>query len=270
MKYVNIKSLTQGTVVRDVSYENCRIVETKHAPNLSYDFHAHAENTVTFILQGSFREEFYGKEFECNQFDLLYKPAYTVHRNNYYKYGTHSLLIEFFEEIDAVGNYKQSGSFISSNQKEFAQNIALKLYSLLEAQNNLASFTADELALEFAKPDTNIENERRPPLWLAKTKEYLEANIFENITLSALSNLANVHPVYYARCFRKFTRYSVSQYIHKKRISAAIEKLTNHNNSISEIANDFGYTDQSHFTHFFKRETGFTPHAFRSRFQSYK
>ncbi len=263
------KPVTQGSIIKDQSFDNCRIVETRHSPNVSYDFHSHKEGTITFLIYGSFKEEFCGKEFECGQFDILHKPAGTEHRNVYHKEGAHSLLIEFFNDNNDLNEYSENGKYIPACNTEFAQNLAIKLCSLFYKGSQLVSLAAEELELEISQSNYLLKKEAKIPPWLKKSKEYLDANIFENVTLSCLSEIADVHPVYFARCFRKFYNYPVSQYLHKKRLSNAIKKISSAQHKISEIAYEHGYSDQSHFTHFFKRETGFTPKAFRKRFQSY-
>lgn len=263
------KPVTQGAVLKDITFDNCRIVETRHAPNVFYDFHAHKESTITFTINGSFTEEFCGNTFHCNMFDLLYKPGGTEHRNSYNQSGTHSLLIEFFDHDNSLKQYEGKGIFIRSVQKEFAKNIAIKLYAFLSSGNELVTLAADELLSEFSRVDVHTQCEKQIPPWLKRTKEYLDENIFEKVSLSQLSKMANVHHVYYARCFRRFFGRSVSQYLHKKRLAEAMMKLQHEDKTNVQLANDFGYTDQSHFTHFFKRETGFTPNVFSKKFRSY-
>jgi AraC-like DNA-binding protein len=41
--------------------------------------------------------------------------------------------------------------------------------------------------------------------------------------------------------------------------------MMNSNNTISEIAGEFGFADSSHFNKFFKQQTGANPLAYRKR-----
>ena len=49
----------------------------------------------------------------------------------------------------------------------------------------------------------------------------------------------------------------------KTRIQATVDALIRTNMSISEIATDFGFCDQSAFTKQFRKHTGYTPRKFR-------
>ncbi len=86
----------------------------------------------------------------------------------------------------------------------------------------------------------------------------------ESISLAAVAELADVHPVSLARAFRRTYHCTVGDYVRRLRIELACQKLTGSDASLVEIALSAGFSEQSHFSRTFKRLTGLTPSEYRS------
>ncbi len=68
----------------------------------------------------------------------------------------------------------------------------------------------------------------------------------------------------FRRAFKRATGLTFSQFQSRIRLRAAIHALRAHRLPIKAIAEELGFTDASHLTHWFKRLTGLTPAAFRN------
>lgn len=95
--------------------------------------------------------------------------------------------------------------------------------------------------------------------------DYLEKNYMNNITLKELSNLTGLSKYYLIRCFTKQKGISPYSYLETIRISKA-KKLLESQVSPMEVALETGFTDQSHFTNFFKKLIGLTPRQYMNIF----
>ena len=73
---------------------------------------------------------------------------------------------------------------------------------------------------------------------------------------------------YLSYLFKKVTGKTASDYIAEYRMERAKQLLLNGNLKLWEIAGQVGYTDANHFSKTFKRLTGITPSAFRTRYVS--
>ncbi len=62
---------------------------------------------------------------------------------------------------------------------------------------------------------------------------------------------------------RKYTGESLQTYIASSRIRLVEQRLTQSNLTISEIAAELGYTDESHLSRQFRKHHGTSPTAFR-------
>jgi methylphosphotriester-DNA--protein-cysteine methyltransferase len=68
---------------------------------------------------------------------------------------------------------------------------------------------------------------------------------------------------YFARLFRQATGETPHRFLLRLRIERAQELLATHVVSLTQIATDVGFADQSHFTRVFKQFVGVTPRAYR-------
>lgn len=104
--------------------------------------------------------------------------------------------------------------------------------------------------------------QRQGPQWIPAIREYIEAHVHEPIKVSQLAAVANVHPVYFARAFKASCGMSVLRYIRQRRVSAAAAVLGKKPVRLVDVANQFGFADQSHFTRVFREEFGASPSKF--------
>jgi len=105
---------------------------------------------------------------------------------------------------------------------------------------------------------------KKTPAWAKEIRDLIQDQIDTNLTLKELSKDLNIHPAYLSREFSKhFDNLSFGDYIRKQRIEKAIEYLNNSNFSLTKIAYLTGFSDQSHFTRIFKKQTGKSPSVFK-------
>lgn len=105
---------------------------------------------------------------------------------------------------------------------------------------------------------------KKTPAWAKELKEMLQDHIDTNLNLKEISKNLDIHPAYLSREFSKyFDNLSFGDYIRKLRIEKAIELLSTHAYSLTEIAYLTGFSDQSHFTRIFKLHTGKNPSVYR-------
>lgn len=100
-------------------------------------------------------------------------------------------------------------------------------------------------------------------LSLAKIDRYIESNLAENITTMVLAELVGMSNYTFLNEFKKFTDDTPHQYILKKKLDAAKNLLQNSQQSIMTISHALGFTDSSHFSKFFKKNTGLSPSKYK-------
>lgn len=125
-------------------------------------------------------------------------------------------------------------------------------------------FLLEQVLQEYAKPfdiDQIIElNEQ-----IKKVCLYIKQHYCENITLDELVQLTNISKSYLLRSFTKQIGLSPYRYLQTIRLDQAKKALEERISPI-DVAYMSGFTDQSHFTHFFKEFIGLTPKQYQKIF----
>ena len=94
-------------------------------------------------------------------------------------------------------------------------------------------------------------------------EDYIEQNIFRNITLEELANICNCTPVQFARKFQLHYATRPHAYVLKRKVERACQHLRKDRLALKEIALLSGFSDQSHLNRVFRRYMNITPAEYR-------
>ena len=105
-----------------------------------------------------------------------------------------------------------------------------------------------------------------PRAKLRAVVEYIEEHLDSGPTLEQMAAIARLSPNYFAWQFKRATGLPPHQYILDHRVERAKQFLqTGSDIPLAEVAAEAGFSDQSQFSHHFKRLIGVTPGRFRKR-----
>ena len=95
--------------------------------------------------------------------------------------------------------------------------------------------------------------------------EYLNDELHETKTLEELANLVFISPYHFARMFKNTFGISPHKFQMRLKIERAkqLMQANRASASLTQIAFDLGFADQSHFSNNFKRLTGISPRQFK-------
>jgi len=110
----------------------------------------------------------------------------------------------------------------------------------------------------------NMLNKGKGQILVKRFFHLLEENHHKNLSLSDYSGMIGVTPNHLTQTVKLLTGKTSSQIIKAKQLMEIKRLLVHTNLSVSEIANQLNFEDQSYFTKFFKRETGTTPIQYRA------
>ena len=112
--------------------------------------------------------------------------------------------------------------------------------------------------LGLVKSKRALENKR--PEWIDKIAELLNDKWNEEVTLQDLSMLADVHPITVSKHFSKYFACTFGEYRRRQKVEKALQLIRASKFSLTEIAYECGFYDQSHFhPHILRKLTGFLP-----------
>lgn len=125
-------------------------------------------------------------------------------------------------------------------------------------------FLVEQLIKEYAEPASS-ETAEKLSAEVKTICEFLENNYASNITLNDLSSLTGLSKYYLLRSFTKQKGISPYSYLETIRIGNA-KKLLEKGVAPVDVALQTGFTDQSHFSNFFKKLIGLTPKQYMKIF----
>jgi len=124
----------------------------------------------------------------------------------------------------------------------------------------------EQMLLEVFNKYIKQSKSKKAPEWAKELKEMIQDQLDTNMTLSLqqVSDELEINPAYLSREFSKyFDNLSFGDYIRKLRIDKAKNLMDTTHYSLTEIAYLTGFSDQSHFTRIFKKQTGENPSVYK-------
>ncbi|AJY76511.1 response regulator [Paenibacillus beijingensis] len=100
-----------------------------------------------------------------------------------------------------------------------------------------------------------------------KVIEYLNARYRGQVTLSSAARHINMDPSYLSDLFKRKTSLTLTEYVNRLRIDAALFYLKQTDDAVGEIGARVGFMNDNYFIKMFKRLTGMTPSQYRRQFR---
>ena len=114
---------------------------------------------------------------------------------------------------------------------------------------------------QIARSEQRLRDRDAQPIRNAKL--YIQRNFSRPITLEEVAAAIGFSVNYFSTLFKKETGEGFAKYLTRVRMDEARALLRDTSRSVTDICNAVGYSDNKHFTHTFKAETGLTPGEYR-------
>jgi len=279
---------TAGTVVAMRHVPGFRVIENQYPAGLELSRHYHENACLSYVLEGACSESYsdpaagVGEPVICQPGVLRYLPPGLKH-SNVFEEGSHCLIVEVDREaLRRVEEHTKALERPGQIQGVASTWLAKRLYHEFRQGDELALISLEGILLEIlaegarhARPNHIQPNHVQPagavttiPKWLRNAREYLDANFLRPLSLSEIAAAAGVHRVHLSREFRRYFSSTVGEFLRRKRIEHACQLVSSTNMPLAEIAMLCGFSDQSHFSATFRRQTGVTPARFRQMSQA--
>jgi AraC family transcriptional regulator len=102
------------------------------------------------------------------------------------------------------------------------------------------------------------------PERLRRVRDYVEAHLDDDLSLTVLADIACLSPYHFSRSFKHAAGVGPHRYVILRRIERAKRMLRQTHQPLAMIAQHAGFADQSHLTQIFRREIGVTPGRYRA------
>jgi len=259
--------ITFGQQVGQLSISGFVLTETFHEPRLILPRHDHECANINFTLDGSFRETVGTRPQECETGSVLVKPPGEAHGNEYGRKGAHCLIVEMspprLDDIRAFTNLFETPAHVKGGTLTL---IMRRIYGELRGQVRGFELVIEGLILEMLGQtfrQNNLRDCSTPPRWLIQAQELIHQHFADKLSLRVIADAVQIHPSHLARTFRKYHHCSIGEYVRRLRIEYAAQEILKSASSLTDISLAAGFSDQSHFTHEFKRQLRTTPAEYK-------
>ncbi len=255
-----------GSVFHRYRIPSAFVSESVYRRSVSLPEHSHELGFFTLILDGGYSEQIRRRDVVYSPQTVLWRQAEVSHRDRIEADASRFFFVEIDSHYSAkIAQYGRLPERLAERSGSLTW-LAHRLRSeILEGEHH-SPLVAEGITLEMVGLllKRGMPRELRPPRWLARVVERLDAEFVNGLSSDELAAEAGVHPVYLASVFRRFYGETIGEYVQKRRVGLAGKLLADPDRSLVDIALLCGFSDQSHFTRVFKRQTGATPGAFRS------
>jgi AraC family transcriptional regulator len=104
----------------------------------------------------------------------------------------------------------------------------------------------------------------RPPVWLSEAVDELRAGWHPGLTVRQVAARAGVHPVYLARCVRRWYGTGVGEELRRLRLRWTVGAVLGSRRPLAQVAHAAGFADEPHLCRAVREATGVTPGALRT------
>lgn len=242
---------------------------------LSYKKHSHEEYSLALVEKGTSVLWCNGKNIPVNSQSVVFIPSEVLHSCNpddaqEWKYIMIFIQPEWLQSVLELQKDCHKFEFKIEEPyiiyKQYTQMYRLikcltSKVSPLEKETHMIT-TIDRLLKyensECVPIDSSVYGGRN----LQIIEDYLQDNFSENIKLDTLSQISGLSKYYLIRLFKSKHRIPPHTYQILLRINFAKREIKKQR-IISEVAQDAGFYDQSHFTKLFRHYVGATPEVYQ-------
>jgi AraC family transcriptional regulator len=244
--------------------------ETRHPAGGSVPAHAHAGALVTLVIEGLIDERVGRRADLCESGSVVFHPAGESHANSFGAHGARCFNVQLADgwlerTVDGGGSgVSTQDRVVRPSSTVTGQALALRREAMVGDALPLA-LEGRALLLLASLLDRSSEAPRhdRYPAWVGRAEEQLRESAAQPPSTELLAAEAGVHPVHFTRVFRAYAGCTPGEFVRRRRIEWACERLRRSTVSLSDVAHAAGFSDQSHFTRIFRRIVGVTPGAYR-------
>lgn len=205
---------------------------------------------LLYIPEGSTREAHTFKECPMHSYPFNFHWA-SPFNHVHLPFGTVTKKMITKEILDYIQEFKH----VWMNKQPFYMMKARALFELI-LHRLLSNFYLSSTALM----DPRIK----------KITTYIEEHYSNDIVISELARMVNLHPVYFGKLFKEFTGSTCKEYVNRIRMNNAEMMLSAGDFTVSEAAERCGFRDVSYFSNLFKFTKGYPPSAAKRKMDIHK
>ncbi len=235
---------------------------TRHAP------HHHDTLQLSVVLSGQVVETVGGVTEQASALSVVCKAPGVVHADTFGNRGARlaRLTLPMGELSHVLDDATRATVWRWTHDPVIAAPF-LRLVQHARTQCATADFPLDHpdvlelLALFTARATREVRGQ--PPQWLDDTITRLADEWRPGLRVGDVAQRAGVHPVYLARCVRRWYGVGLGQLMRRLQVRHAIARCMDADDPIASAAHAAGFADESHFNRAMRDVTGMPPGRYR-------
>jgi AraC family transcriptional regulator len=266
-----VENLGKGTFYGDASkrfhVNGLTIIHSTFHHYTSCPWHYHQNAHFAFTTRGNLIETHKKGGIQLAAGSLLYNHSIEPHCNSHYAERVAALHLDI--EDSWFDRYDIDATLIAGVHELHDPGLKQTFYNIFrETQcfDGASPLAVETLLLEclLRMSGGAATLPSTAPAWVSRVRELLYDRYSEPVKLKEIAAEVNLHPVYLCQRFSFYFHSSFGEYLRKIRIEKAVQLLLSREPvSLTAIAFDCGFADQSHFIRTFKKQVGVTPLTFR-------
>ncbi|HLX90679.1 MAG TPA: AraC family transcriptional regulator [Puia sp.] len=252
-----------GDVVNFSSQDGFMVsITTYQQSNFNHDRHSHDNTHISFVLHGGCAEK-KKNPYERLPGKITYYHSGEPHQVTNVAARSKHINIEIEPAFFRAQQLSENDLFDAMSENPDAKFLMLDIYRELVDDDDYSGYSIHSHILNLVHRTTKFRTNHEKPLWVNIVKEHLHDNWRLNTSLLELASVAKVHPVTISRYFPKYLGCTLGQYMRKIKVEKSLSLIKAAHSSLTGVAYECGFSDQSHFIRNFKNLTGFLPAHYR-------
>ena len=263
--------------------ENRNVLLYDNVENEEYPTHWHNAIEIIMPLTNSYHAVCNGQDYFLEERDMLIIPAGTLHMLHAQP-GRRLIFLCDSNSIDKNPALSDLSSVLSmplligsEYDKDFRLTLSNIMTDIYTLYSNFEVTTEVYIYIKFLTLLARIKehqinairydsNGRYADIFLLITR-YIEKNYMRDITLDDLARMAGYSKYHFSRIFKKYSSDTFINCLNRRRIKAVETMLLDDSVSITDAAEQAGFTSLTTFNRVFKEIKGYTPTEFRKLYK---
>ncbi|MGH1518222.1 AraC family transcriptional regulator [Chryseobacterium sp. JK1] len=243
---------------------------------------------LVYIVSGTGTQDINGNTFHYNEGHLFLLIPEDAHRFTFTTktqlffirfnkvfFQFHTMTKDFLKRIDqSFSNHTIQGAIIKGEEdhqiiKKLMESLMIAMHSKNFYANELNHLLVQTVLTTVAQnlmKEEILEVNETTDHKVADIIQYVHGHIYnpKKLTGENISKVFGISKTYIGRYFKSNTGKTLNEYVVHYKMGLIENRLQHSDMRISEIADEFGFTDKSHLNRFFKKIKGISPSLFRN------
>jgi AraC family transcriptional regulator len=237
-----------------------------YSPGVHQPAHAHDDLQITIVLRGSLEERVGATVERATALSVVVKDPGVVHDDRFGTAGalTARLVLGRTALADLVEHPSRARAWRWLHGAVLVRPFLRIVRCGVDGYREFAVDHDDILDILAAiSARFAVPTRRGEPRWLADAVAGIRDGWCVGLTVRDVAGAAGVHPVYFARCVRRWYGVGAADLLRQARLRYAARRIADGDPTIATVAHAAGFADEPHLNREFSRVAGIPPARFR-------